>query len=406
MNLADADNTPMRVRSVRCHTHAAPLLRPFVTAARRTVAVEYVVVDVELEADGQTQTGQGSAAETVRVTGESAATIRDAVDGPLRAALEGAGGTIAELSALVASALPGATSAKEAADVALHDGWGKLADAPLAALLSGDPTLLGGEPGALAAGASMANDMTVSLESPEAMARHAAEAAADGYRMLKIKLGTDAVADRRRLDAVVAAAPGARLRLDANQGWTVDQAVRMLTRMEGDGLPVDVVEQPVAKGDLAGMRAVRRAVATPIMADESVWSLDDARRVLDAGAADMINIKLAKTGGIGQAIAIADAAGQAGVSCAIGSMMEPRISIVAAAHLAIAHPAVTMVDLDSPAWFGSDLPAGGIALDGGRLTLLPGPGLGLEMLGPDVDPLGPDGMAAGGKSAGDQGRRV
>lgn len=383
MNLADAAGAPMRVRSVRSHCHAAPLLRPFVTAARRTEAVDYVVAEVELEAEGLARTGQGSAAETVKVTGESAATIRDAVDGPLRDALEGAEGTIAELSGLVTSALPGATSAKSAVDVALHDAWGKLAGAPLAALLGGDPDGL--------SGAWMRNDMTVSLESPEAMARHAVEAAAAGYRILKIKLGTDAVADRRRLDAVLAAVPDARLRLDANQGWSVDQAVRMLTRMERDELPVDVVEQPVSRHDLAGMRTVRRAIATPIMADESVWNLDDTLRVLDAEAADMINIKLANTGGIGQAMAIADAAGQAGVDCMVGSMMEPKISITAAAHLAFAHPAVTMIDLDSPAWFGSDLPAGGIVLDGGRLSLLPGPGLGLEMLGADADPLDPAG---------------
>ena len=367
-----AEQAVLEVAAVRRHRHRAPLRHPFVTAARRTEAVEYVVAEVELAGGA---VGQGSAAETVAVTGEDAASILAALDGPLGAALRGARGTIGELSARIAGAMPGATSAKAALEVALHDAWARVCDQPLVELLGGRL-----EDGLL-------NDMTISLADPPVMAARAREAAERGEQILKIKLGHDIDEDRRRLAAVVEAAPSVRLRLDANQGWTARQAIEIITGFEAEGLPVELVEQPVPAADLEGMLQVTSAVAMPIMADESVWTVQDARRLVDAGAADLLNIKLAKTGGIRGALAIADVAQEAGIDCMVGAMMEPRISITAAAHLAIAHPAITLIDLDSPAWFASAVPAGGYEQDGAWLQLTGGPGLGLERLPATTDAL-------------------
>ena len=366
----------LEVRAVRRHRHLAPLRHPFVTAARRTEAVEYVVAQVEL-AGGVV--GQGSAAETVAVTGEDARSILTALDGPLRGALEGARGTVGELSARIAAALPGATSAKAALEVALHDAWARAADRPLVELLGGR------------VGEVMRNDMTVSLEEPATMAQRAREAVAAGHEILKIKLGHDIDEDRARLAAVAEAAPAARLRLDANQGWLPEQAIEIISGFEADGLPVELVEQPVAAGDVEGLARVTAAVSLPIMADEAVWSAADAHRLIEARACDLLNIKLAKTGGLRGAIEVADAARLAGIDCMLGAMMEPRISITAAAHLALAHPAVTMIDLDPPAWFATALPGGGIVEERGMLRLSGGPGLGLAPLRPDEDPAPPDG---------------
>ena len=371
----DAEQAVLEVAAVRRHLHRAPLRHPFVTAARRTEAVEYVVAEVEL-AGGTV--GQGSAAETVAVTGEDAASNLAALDGPLGAALRGARGTIGELSARIAAAMPGATSAKAALEVALHDAWARAAGRPLVELLGGS------------AEETMRNDMTVSLEEPATMAERAREAVAAGHEILKIKLGHDIAEDRERLAAVVEAAPSARLRLDANQGWLPDQAVEIITGFEADGLPVELVEQPVAAGDVEGLARVTAAVSLPIMADEAVWSAADAHRLLEARACDLLNIKLAKTGGLRGAIEVAEAARRAGIDCMLGAMMEPRISITAAAHLALAHPAITMIDLDPPAWFASALPRGGIVQERGVLRLSGGPGLGLELLRPDEDAEGGD----------------
>ena len=365
----------LEVRAVRRHRHLAPLRHPFVTAARRTEAVEYVVAQVEL-AGGVV--GQGSAAETVAVTGEDARSILTALDGPLRGALEGARGTVGELSARIAAALPGATSAKAALEVALHDAWARAADRPLVELLGGR------------VGEVMRNDMTVSLEEPATMAQRAREAVAAGHEILKIKLGHDIDEDRARLAAVAEAAPAARLRLDANQGWLPEQAIEIISGFEADGLPVELVEQPVAAGDVEGLARVTAAVSLPIMADEAVWSAADAHRLIEARACDLLNIKLAKTGGLRGAIEVAEAARRAGIGCMLGAMMEPRISITAAAHLALAHPAITMIDLDPPAWFASALPRGGIVQERGVLRLSGGPGLGLELLRPDEDAEGGD----------------
>ena len=374
-------DTPVRLRQIRAHAHASRLLRPFVTAQRRTEAVAYVVVDVELD-DGAR--GQGSAAETVAVTGESAETILAAVNGPIAAALTDAEGTPDELASLARQAADGSagashtSSARSAVDVAVHDALARSLGVPLVELLGADRGVR------LDRDAALASDMTVSLEDPATMAQRARQAVADGYSILKIKLGRDPEADRERLAAVAEAAPGVRLRIDANQGWTPEQAVRVLESFAADGLPIDLVEQPVAREDLAGMARVRAASPVPIMADESVWGADDARRIVEAGAADMLNIKLAKTGSLGEALAVADVAAEAGLACMVGAMMEPRIGIAAGAHLAFAHPAVTMVDLDPPAWFASPLPAGGFC-DDGQLRLTGGPGLGLDRLEEGVD---------------------
>lgn len=361
-----------RIVRVSARLHACPLLRPFVTAQRRTEAVAYAVCEVEL-ADGTV--GQGTAAETVAVTGESAESVVANLSGPLRVAVEGVTGTPDEFAELARGAVEGASSARGALDVAVWDAVGKAEGRPVVELLGGsfDPE------------AAFDSDMTVSLEEPETMARHAREAVAAGYRILKVKLGGDTAEDVERLHAVVAAEPGVTLRIDANQGWSPEGAVRMLETMRSEGLPIEVVEQPVAKADLAGMALVRRDSPFPIMADESLWTAADARRVIDAGAADMLNIKLAKTGSLGEGLRIARLAEDAGLTCMVGAMMEPKIGITAAAHLAFANPSITMVDLDPPAWFASQVPAGGM-VDDGRLRLLGGPGLGLEMLRPEDDP--------------------
>src|SRR5699024_12774597 len=98
-----------------------------------------------------------------------------------------------------------------------------------------------------------------------------------------------------------------------------------------------------------GLARVAAAVELPIMADEAVWTAEDARRLVDADACDLLNIKLAKTGGIRGAMEIADIAREAGKECMGGAMMHPRISITAAAHLPIPHPDITMIDLDPQA---------------------------------------------------------
>jgi len=352
------------VSRLRTRRYSAPLHQPFVTARRRVEALEGVLVELELD-DGTV--GHGSAAQTFAVTGESVSSIETALHGPITEALtsDGERGIRGHAAAIEESCV-GNTSAKAAADVALHDAWARRLGVPLAAALGGDT------------GRVLHTDMTISLAEPDVMTRAATEAANAGFETLKVKLGSDWRADLERLRAVRSAVPAARFRLDANQGWDAKAAVRIIRAIEDADVPLELVEQPVHRDDLDGLARVTAAVDVPIMADESLCSPRDAFEIARTQAADLLNIKLAKCGGVGQALAIADIAAAAGLRCMVGAMMEPRISITAAAHLATTHPAVTMVDLDSAEWVAESELSGGYTLHGDAMHLAAEPGLGFS----------------------------
>jgi L-alanine-DL-glutamate epimerase-like enolase superfamily enzyme len=353
-----------RLRDLRAMPYSGPLKRPFITSRRRVESVQGVLVELELE-DGSI--GYGTAAETWAVTGESVASSLAAINGPVFEALTGRDLSLREAEDAIAGCCVGNTSAKAAVDVALHDAWATGLGVPLAVALGGRPD------------AHAATDMTISLDDPEAMAREAIAAGSDGFEILKVKLGGDPAVDLNRLESVHEAVPSARFRLDANQGWGAKEAIRMIRRIEDAGIPVDLVEQPTPKANLDALAQVTAAVDTPVMADESVADERDAWEILRREAADLINIKLAKCGGIRPALAIADLAATAGVGCMMGAMMEPRVSVAAAAHVALAHPNIQLVDLDSAEWIQDPRIAGGYELEGSRLSLTEAPGLGMSM---------------------------
>lgn len=351
----------LHVTGVRTRAYQGALKRPFITAQRRVDALTGVIVDLEL-ADGTI--GRGSAAATYLVTGESTESIIAAVEGPIHAALCGRDGSLREHAAAISSSCAANTSAKAAVDVALHDAWAQVLGVPLVVALGG------------ASAATLTTDMTVSLDEPDVMARRAAAAVSEGYEVLKIKLGNDWRSDLERLTVVAREVPTAQFRLDANQGWSVKNAIGIIRKIEDSGVPVQLIEQPVAKGDRAGLAVVTRTVDTPIMADESIASPADALDLIARRAVDLLNIKLAKCGGVGQAMAIADIAAAGGIECMIGAMMEPRISIAGAAHVAAAHPNITLVDLDSAEWIDDPDLLGGYTMKRSVMHLQTGPGIG------------------------------
>lgn len=353
------------VENVQAKRYTGPLTRPFITSRRRTDAVDGVVVEVELS---NGVLGHGSAAATMAVTGESVESIHAAATGPISQALKGSDSSVRALAGRIAGSCEGNTSAKAAVDMALHDAWARSLGLPLTEALGGSASEV------------LTTDMTISLEEPDDMAARAVEAVQAGYEVLKIKLGTNWKADLERLQSVRAAAPSVTFRLDANQGWDVKSAIHIIGRIEEAGLPVDLVEQPVVKHDLAGLATVTHAVQTPIMADESIASARDAIDIVSRDAADLLNIKLAKCGGIRQALQIADIAQAAGIECMIGAMMEPRVSITAALHIAAAHPNITLVDLDSAEWINDPSLTGGYTMDRGQLRLTGNPGIGFSEL--------------------------
>ncbi len=186
---------------------------------------------------------------------------------------------------------------------------------------------------------------------------------------------------RGRIRAVRdAVGPDVRIRVDANQGWSARQSIAVIRSLEDAGADLEFVEQPVAAADLEGLARVTQSVDTPVMADEAVFGLRDLTAVIERGAADIVNIKLAKCGGLAVARTMAALAAAHGVGTMVGSMMEGPIGVGAAASLVAAHPTTVVSDLDAAWWLSASPVRGGLSYDAGAVVLPDSPGLGIEGL--------------------------
>ena len=202
-----------------------------------------------------------------------------------------------------------------------------------------------------------------------------------GYKTLKIKVGKDSKKDMERMKAIrKAVGYNVKLRIDANQGWKPKEAVYTLKKMEDAGLDIEFVEQPVIAHDLEGLKFVTDNVTIPVLADESVFSPMDALKILQMRAADFINIKLMKCGGIHNALKICSMAEIYDVPCMIGCMLEGKVSVNAAVHLAAAKSIITKIDLDGPVLCKEDPIEGGAVFNGCKITLNNDPGLGIKKI--------------------------
>ena len=196
--------------------------------------------------------------------------------------------------------------------------------------------------------------------------------------IIKIKVGKEGTKDIDRIRAIrQAVGPDIRLRIDANQGWKPKEAVRIIQTLEDLGIEMDLVEQPVDAHDFEGMKFVTARVHTPILADESVFSVQDAICLIRERAADLINIKLMKTGGIYGALKICGIAEDYGVECMIGCMLESKIAVSAAAHLAAGKGIITRADLDGPSLCKEDPYTGGPVFEGSQIIMNESCGLGI-----------------------------
>jgi len=356
----------MAIAELRTHRVSASLHTPFVTALRRTTTTDTVVVEL-VDSDGRR--GFGEAPQVWQVTGESLAGAQACLDGPLRDVLVGADpDDLVSLLRRVRGAVHANHGAKAAADIALHDLAARRLGVPLA-------RYLGGSAG------TVRTDVTLSVGSPDELVDAAKARVADGFDVLKVKVGTDAAGDVARVVAIrEAVGPRVRIRLDANQGWTPREAVRAMRAIEDSGAAVELVEQPVAGHDLVGLAHVTANIDTPTLADEAVYGVRDLLAVVERRAADMVNVKLAKCGGLGPARTLLELAREAGLGTMVGSMMETHVGIGAAASLVAAYPTTAIGDLDA-AWWLTDPPvAGGVRYDGPVVTLPDAPGLGIDAL--------------------------
>lgn len=262
--------------------------------------------------------------------------------------------------------LPGNPSAKAAVDIALHDIHGQRQKRPLFDFFGGFREIN--------------TDITLSSRVPSHLAQEALAAVNNGFRALKIKAGFSPEEDFERIKSVRdRVGSNIALRIDANQGWTVKQAMSLLSRFEAFDL--EFVEQPVKANDYKGLKKIRKQTSIPIMADESVCSPKDALKIIRNEAVDLINIKLLKSGGLHKAWQIAKIAEHYKISCMIGCMCESNIGVTAAVHLASGMTNIKFADLDSDLLQKDKLVLeGGAALNGSKRIPPSRFGLGIDKL--------------------------
>lgn len=341
-----------------------PLRRPFKTALRQVDMIEDVIVQVVTDTGN---IGYGEAAPTGVITGDTKLGIIGAIEEQIKKQLIGLDiSNIEEIMNRLDKCIVRNTSAKAAVDIAVYDLYGQLYNSPVYKLLGGYRK-------------EISTDITISVNEPSQMALDSIEAVKIGFKTLKIKVGNDSKKDIERMLAVRKAVGNTiSLRLDANQGWTPKEAVRTIRKMEDADIGIELIEQPVRADDIEGLKFVADNTLLPVMADESVFSPKDALKIMQIRAADYVNIKLLKCGGIHNALKIISFAEVYGVECMLGCMLEGKISVNAAVHLAAAKSIITKIDLDGPILCSEDPIIGGSTFNNSQIILNDTPGFGIS----------------------------
>ena len=355
----------LRIKDVEIYAFDIPLKQPFRISLGVSSAANDVLIRIVTDSG---LVGLGESCPFPPITGDTqdtnllmARSIREMIKGKDPLAVDT---LLTEIGHIVYSN----PSIVAAFDMALMDILGKAAGLPLFRLLGGDK-------------GTFETDITTGMDTPEKMAASAGGHAARGYKNIKMKVGLDPDLDAERVQAVrEAIGKDVRLRIDANQGWTVPQAIYALRKMER--FNVQFVEQPVVAWDIAGLKAVRNESPIPVCADEALFLPQDAMKLIKAEACDYFNIKLMKAGGMTNSVRIAHIADAANIRCMVGCMLETRLALTAGAHVVASQRNITFADLDGNSDHTLDPIVGGMAVSSsGELTLPELPGLGV-----DVDP--------------------
>jgi L-alanine-DL-glutamate epimerase-like enolase superfamily enzyme len=317
----------MKILSIETQIRYIPLKTPFITALRRVENVEFVRVALRCE---NGFAGIGEAPSTKAITGEDLEDILNSIN---------------SIKTKLISHMP-----KEALKIVHKSKMGSSAEAALdMALVS----LIAQEKGlelyrylGTKKATVLKTDLTISLNDSHAMLKDATLACGDGLDILKIKLGKDiyhAITVTKQISKTL---PHAKLLIDANQAWSVEGCLEFLEALKG--VKIELIEQPVVASDIEGLKQITQHSHIPIVADEAVFSLEDAKKIIESKSADIINIKLMKCGGITKAVEILEYAREKKVKCMMGSMLEGPYSINVALHLVLAYcDIISFIDLDS-----------------------------------------------------------
>jgi L-alanine-DL-glutamate epimerase-like enolase superfamily enzyme len=315
--------------------------------------------------------GLGEASCTPRWSGEDQFTAQHLIQTYLAPLLVGENPLEVEaLTQKFRLAFAGNYFTKAAVEMALWDIAGKAAGKPVYELLGGKVREF------------VPTKWSVSGVDPEKAAEIATWAVAQGFKAMKVKVGLEPDGDIARVRAVrEAIGPGIKLGVDANGGWSKEDAVKTITRMSELG--IYFAEQPVAPEDVLDLVEVRRRISLPVIADESIYTLQDAKALVRLDAADGLSIYVGKAGGIGPAKKIAEFANGAGLSCTIGSNLELGIGSAAMTHLALATAGIDAerfpCDIIGPFFYEDDVVIEPLPIIAGEARANDKPGLGIEL---------------------------
>ncbi len=307
----------MKIVSITTTRESIPLKTPFVTALRTVYDAEFIRVKIVFDGGSESF---GEAPATKAITGEDLESIEQNIK-ELAPALLGL--DRAEALESLHSSLIGSSS-KAALDMALFI----------------QEAIGNNEP--------IETDITISLGTKKQMLNEALSAKERGIQLFKVKLGNDIEHAIEVTKNLAAKFPEHQLLIDANQAWSVAQSLEYIEGVK-DLSSIALIEQPVVAKDLEGLKTISQNSPIPILADEAVFSFEDAQHIHQNNIAQMINIKLMKCGGVSQAIKILEYARKHNITCMLGSMIEGPISINAAVQLAFNYrDVIKFVDLDSP----------------------------------------------------------
>jgi L-alanine-DL-glutamate epimerase-like enolase superfamily enzyme len=352
---------PIYISQIEIYKCPIKLKEPFVISLGPLEYAQNVIIVIRTD---QGITGFGECSPFMTINGESMDTCF-VVAHYLAQMLKGKNPlNIAACSQAMDKVIYGNSSIKSAFDIALYDIAAQYAELPLYAFLGGSNTK------------TIITDYTVSIGDPQKMAADALKIKERGFQVVKVKLGKSKEKDVESI-RLIREAIGMELplRIDANQGWSTDDAIETLIALEP--YRIQLCEEPIPRWAFMELSTVREQSPIPIMADESCCDHHDAKRLIELAACDFFNIKLAKSAGIFKALKIIKLAEQAGIDIQIGGFLESRLGFTAAAHLALVSENIVHYDFDTPLMFVEDPVSGGITYsDKGVVTLPETPGLG------------------------------
>lgn len=278
--------------------------------------------------------GYGEASPSPAFMGETAETIKFIIDNYLSKEIVGRSIFETEkINEIMEETIYSQMSAKSAVDIAVYDALSKHLNTPLYNLIGGKYR------------ESIPLTYVIGMKDESSMIQEAKDTIAAGYKCIKLKVGRDIKKDIKVIEKIYQLIKQSHceilIRLDGNQGYSVSDAKLLLKSVEGK-VPIESFEQPIRKWDLIGMSEIKRHTSIPIMADEAVFNLHDAYNVIKMDAADIVNLKICKVGGITGAKKIAGILEAAGLKCVIGSNLELGIGMAASAHVAVSTPNVSM----------------------------------------------------------------